>query len=228
MNAARLVRERGQEVRGESNQRRAPRVEWASLGGVRTVRASCGPGVRAAASAVRTSDDGLHRAPAPVASDFSLDTTRLNRRDSARPQSALSELAVVVFPLTPKALVVQWRRTVPPRGRTAGISAGTAQVPQYWNPRRWPFASTDRPHRAQFDCRASVAIVPTFLAETGGGALDCLVGVVRPWESGSTRYHIETGNPRAYTVYGVPENEEAPFGASEPPARRRADLRIRP
>ena len=207
----------------------SPRVEGANFGRVRTVLALCGPVGRhcglvapAAVAAVPTSEEGRHSAPTPLASDCSFDAIRLIRRESARPQSPTTA-AVVAFPTKVGPLVVQWRSTVPLRRRAA--AAHTSQVLT----RSWSPSESNRcPQIAQCSRLNSVAMSRTPLSSPRpAGATQLSWGVGPSGRVGShTLSHIGCGPPglrRKEENEG--EKEEAPFGASEAPARRRAGFR---
>jgi hypothetical protein len=94
VNAADFTADVGQQPRGVTEQPRSPRLGRPNL--------------------------GLHNAPALPAIDFNFDAIRLRFRASAKPQSAISDDVVVAFPMNTRSFVVQWRRTVPARGRADG------------------------------------------------------------------------------------------------------------
>ena len=229
MNTAQSARNGRQQVRGETKQFPNQRVERPNLGHVRTVLALCGPVLRdqslvmsSAVPAVPASQEGLQSAPTVLDSDFNFDATRLRCRPSARPQSPISGVVVVAFPMkatTVRGPVAKHRSGTPPRG---GRTRPAVPV---------SISEDIGSHRPSADCavrsleRGTHDPYPTFFAETGGGATRLSWGVGPFGGVGiKTLSHID---PESLWPSGlcmrVEEKQEAPFGASEPPARRRAE-----
>ena len=228
-----LVRE-DRRLEAERNSFCHPRMEGPNLGDVRTVFALRGSISRneslvesAAVPAVPASPKGLqvHRPGSKATSTSTREDCAAGNPPS--PQSAPSDRRRWSSSLVKaRTFVVQWRRIVPARRSNARHAGQGPQFPHFPTPSGEPLGiqRSSAPCTIRLSKFGTMVHTPLSSPRPAGGPLDCLEESVRPEESESRRYHTSPhGSFATDAVRRTVGKREAPFGASEPTARRRAE-----